>query len=77
LTGIFAQVTYFCQQTGPVLPAFTFTAAVASDMEMGPNLVVSAMTVIMHAYNLGNGSSVGRCRLPVSKPELKAIETKM
>jgi len=57
LTGIFAKVTYFCQQTGPVLPAFTFTAAVASDMQMGPTLVVSAMNVMMHGYNLGNGTS--------------------
>jgi hypothetical protein len=35
------------------IPALSFTAAVASDMEMGPNLVVSAMNVMMHAYNLG------------------------
>jgi hypothetical protein len=57
LPGIFATVTYFCQQTGPVLPAFTFVASVANGMELGPTLVVSAMNVLISGYNLGNGTS--------------------
>jgi len=57
VTGIFTTVTYFCQQTGPVLPAFTFTASVASDMKLGPTLVVSAMNVLINGYNMGNGTS--------------------
>jgi len=42
---------------GPVLPAFTFTASVSSDMKLGPNIVVSAMNVQINGYNLGNGAS--------------------
>jgi hypothetical protein len=57
LAGIFTTVTYFCQQTGAVLPAFTFTASVSSDMKLGPNIVVSAMNVQINGYNLGHGAS--------------------
>ena len=56
LPGIFATVTYFCLQTGPVLPAFTFTASVASGMKLGPTML-SAMNVWINGYNLGNGTS--------------------
>ena len=57
LAGIFTTMTYFCQQTGPVLPAFTLTASVSSDMKLGPNIVVSAMNLQINGYNLGNGAS--------------------
>ena len=71
LPGLFATVTYWCGQTGAVLPAMTLTASVASGMALGPTLVVSAMNVQVNAYNLGNGTSGGapdatmpRCRRP-------------
>ena len=57
LPGLLATATYFCQQTGATLPAFTFTSSVSSGMTLGPSIHVSALNILINGYNLGNGTS--------------------